>query len=155
RRAGDHAAGEDLGAVVLVPGDGVVAVGGGQDVEVAVAVQVRHQHALRVVDHALGGHVVFGEVAGAVTLIPDDLVTDAQAGDHVHVAVAGEVGGVDGLGRVRRRVHEAHAGEAVGGARAGQDGDLVVLDLAVRGRAAHAQAAGGAQPEARVGHPGR
>ena len=87
---------------VLVPGDGVVEERSRDRVEVAVAVDVRGEHRVRVVGRG-GDHLLGAEAARAVGVLePLDGVPIARGRQHVEVAVA-----VDVRDRHRARCTEA------------------------------------------------
>ena len=79
------------------------------------------------------------------------LSSPSDAESDVHVAVAVHVRRKHRLGPVGGRGDRVLAAEDAAGRRGGCDRDLVVFHLAVGGRAAGAQIAGRAQPEAGVG----
>jgi len=96
---------EGLGAVVLVPGDRVVVLRRGRDVDVAVAVEVRgHRGADQVRERR---DDVRREGLGAVALVPGDGVLAAPRGDDVDVAVAVDVRREDALDGVDVVLDEA------------------------------------------------
>src|SRR5262245_60487486 len=88
---GAQGEGGDGRPVVLVPGDLVVEGGGGQDVEVAIPVQVRHRHRVGSVGGGTDGAQREGGVGGPVVLVPGDLAVVVGGGEDVEVAVAVEV----------------------------------------------------------------
>ena len=88
-------------AFVAVPVDRPAGHRRRDDVETAVAVEIRGEHVVGAV--GCGRDRVRGERrrVGAVVLVPGDLVVEARRGEHVEVAIAVQVGHRDGRGGVR------------------------------------------------------
>ncbi len=89
--------GEVLIAVVLPPGDFVVALRGPQDIDVAVYIHVGGIDGLCLFALEAGVYRVLGEILAAVVFPPGDFVVSLAGADDVYVAINVEVDGVRGL----------------------------------------------------------